>query len=96
MDRRKFFRAFPAAVLAVPSLVTARAEEKPEDSPWSETVCTRPGYNMADHGVDCPPCRTKFKFLRAPTMVVCPACGWVQDMSRNEETRAKISGIEVK
>lgn len=91
MDRRKFFRSFPAAIVALPVVGWPTPKADAEPSVWSEMVCQNEGY-----GSNRPGCGTRIKFLRVAHTPICPKCGWVQDMSRTAELRAKISGIEVK
>lgn len=96
MDRRKFFRVLPLSLLGLPAALKAEPEKPAEPSPWSEMVCQREERVEAIHGYDRPACGTRFKFLRVDHTPYCPACGYAQDMSRNDELRQKISGIEVK
>lgn len=105
MNRRELFRVLPFSLLGLPSLAKGQPEKVFEEpSPWAEMMCQNEGmfkWREVSRGeyekgeMTSLPCQTKFKFLRIAVTPICPKCGWAQDMSKDPELRAKISGIEV-
>lgn len=81
-----------------------RLIQSKEPSPWSEMTCQRESTYLWElngsgvweqKSVSTPACGTRFKFLHFMHTPICPKCGRAQDMSRDPDLRAKISGIEV-